>query len=311
MLVSDFFEDTGKLKREIITSPDFLSECLSNPLFEDAIVGSGSIFCLRNRTIYLYPSHLIPGTLFTHQSIARKIMENALKMTGRKRFPTSRYFAEEGLLNPPIYAYPCSGNLIYLDLKSAYYQIYQTMPIYTMKVRGRWNYAPPFLRDYLPSDLENYKLVRNSIGGMWRANTCTRIKCGGLQRTKQNFPTTSFSNWTLLQEHLHALGHVAISFGAYYVNNDGWIFRERSPWEEFGEFLNEHGLEWEIKARGDGYIAGIGMYSIGGLQTLRMAKGSRIDAVDRNSLDVLRLRRTLIQETKEDAITRKERREKT
>lgn len=292
-LTLEFARESKGVNREIITIPDFISLALEDPTFEGAVVGTGSIYNIKTKTVFIYPSHLQEGTLFTHQSIARKIVEHALKLTGRRRYPSNNYLDKEALLKPPIYCKPVTGDLVYIDLKSAYFQIYKRMPLYPREIRGRWNDAPPYLADFLPLDIEKFKLIRNSIGGLWRANVSTRISGGKLVRTERIFPTTSFDSWQLLQTFLHTIGRIAIYMGAYYVNNDGYIFRTRSYWQDFVDFLDENGLKWEIKAIGAGEIRGIGMYSIGELQTKRLAKGHPIDSVDTISPRVLQLRQSI------------------
>ena len=292
----EFASDSRGLTRIIISDPDFLPKCLSDRTFENAIVGSGSIYNVKTKTVYLYPSHLQEGTLHSCQSIARKIIENALRECGRRRYPNPQDFDPESLLSPPQYCLPTTGDLIYIDLKSAYFQIYQRMPMFPHKGRKNWNNAPPFLSDFLPPDLKDFKVVRNSIGGLWRATTTTKIKGGKLVRSRLVFPTTSFASWSLLQSFLHTIGKIAVRMGAYYCNSDGYIFKSSGNWQEFLGFLDENGFNWEIKAWGAGEIRGIGQYQIGGLQTKRLAKGRPLDSLDRIDASVLQLRRSILKE---------------
>lgn len=256
-----------KVKREWITDKDFLLKALDDPLFEGAIIGSYSIYNVRNRTCYVYQDRDSFKVPVSPTSVARKIIEGWLSFDNRKCYPKAMRDKEIPLLSAPLFAQPYQGELIYLDLKKAFFQIYSKMPIYMGRIRGNWTISPPWIFPMLPCDLMTHKLTRNAIVGNWRATTITRIKSGRIVRQDSHVPTANFVAWNFVQSVLNYFADIALQCGAVYVHTDGYIFPNHSGYLDFEGHLSDLGFFLSVKGRGVGQIFGIGRYEVGSCVT--------------------------------------------
>lgn len=253
----------AKVKREWIDDPEFMSGILLDPSFEGAIIGSYSVYNVRRRTSYVFRDFTSLRLPISPTAVSRKIIENTLAFDNRKCYPKECRNQEIPLCSHPLYAYPYEGDLVYLDLKKAFFQLYTKMPVYIGYRRNKWTVSPPWLFPRLPSDLYDYKLIRNSLVGCWRSNSVARIKNGGLKRDKTNVPTSNFWAWNFIQSCLNYFAQIALESGAVYVHTDGYIFPEHSGHIDFLQYMEELGFFLAVKARGYGRVYGVGRYEIG------------------------------------------------
>jgi hypothetical protein len=86
------------------------------------------------------------------------------------------------------------------------------------------NCAPPWLAEFLPEDLHDWKLVRNCLVGVWRSSSVCRLENGGLSKQTRYFPTTNYYAWQWIQKALHYFAGLALQHGAVYIYSDGYIF---------------------------------------------------------------------------------------
>lgn len=276
-IVLDLFP---RVKREFIEDKFFLEKALKNPQFEGAIVGSSSIYSSRKRTSFVFKDSNSLELPLTRTAIARRIVEQSLFLNGVKMYPYQSRKKEWTFLSPPLYCVPYSGDALYIDLKSAYYQVYSKLPLVSSKLGRKYLISPPWLFPFLPNDLNSDKLIRNAIVGVWRGNSRTVIKNGQIERTQQTFPTSCYSHWDMICEILNYFALKAVEFGATYVHTDGYIFPENTQWKKFQDLLDSWGFVWAYKARGITSVWSIGSYEVGSLSTKRVNEKYALDKVD-------------------------------
>jgi len=271
----------GQWKRQIVPV-SFYKEAIKRPDFHNSVVGSGSIANPRHQCVYVFQGNEFQGKPITAPAIARSAIEKSLEAVGRKRYPYEPEFMEESPIAHPLYFEPFTGKALYLDMVSAFYQIYTKMPLVCGLRRGKLQISPPWFYDLLPEDIGEYKLVRNAIPGIWRGCSTTRIKDGTLRKEWNYLPSSNFTNWHWLQSVLHFFASFAVECGAKYVYSDGYIFPSLSQWTTFIKFCRAHGFEVKIKHRGMCQIWGLGRYKIGEVMTKATGQSKPTDTIIRN-----------------------------
>ena len=256
-------EVASKCNREWQNDTNFLHNVLPEPSFDGAVVGSFTVYNVRTRTVHISRSSDWVDAPVSPSSVARKVMEDAIKDTGKKRIfnhPSSRHLAQ---MCHPLYAQHIETDLIYLDLSAAHYNIYKRLPVHFWFDGEHMTYSHMMLADYLPSDWQGFKLARNCLTGLFHAETVTKIKDKRLVTTPVKANTYSPSHWGFIQCTLHWLAQKAVEHGAMYVYTDGYIFPQDENVQGFTEFLDAWGFPWDIKGLGSGYVGGVGRYRVG------------------------------------------------
>lgn len=158
------------------------------------------------------------------------------------------------------------GEMIYVDLASAYYQIYKCLWLDTTYPRGLYGRFP--LRD-VGDALKHWKAARNGVIGIVRSRVLIGFR--GHKRVEMQIQNKFLSPglWATVQDTLHWIAREAISKGAIYVNTDGYLFpMDASGFEGFLSFLDDHNLKWKVRAQGDGRIKAWNSYKVGSFQTM-------------------------------------------
>lgn len=162
----------------------------------------------------------------------------------------------------PQYCKPCRlDNALYVDLKSAYYTIYRRF-LYADYMPNRFLKAPKVMPDF--SEVEGFKLVRNSVFGLMRATK-------GIQYTHDSAKLVNIKNplyhpalCLLTYDILNAVAIEMIEWaGAVYVNTDGYII----PFEKYEEakaIAEEWGFSLKIEGQGEADVIAVGCYKVGG-----------------------------------------------
>jgi hypothetical protein len=261
--VGDLIDEkmNSRIRREIITSQQ-LQQLLSNSDYNGSIVGSGSLFSPRHQTSYVLETEALNGYPLTAPAVARAIIEKKLRALGRKTYPRPKDWEGWELHSHPLYCKPAKGEFTYLDIKGAFLTLYSKLPAIPHGTTRGMNCAPPWLAEFLPADLHNWKLVRNSLVGVWRSCTVTRLSDGGLSKQTRYFPTTNYYAWQWIQKALHYFAGLALQHGAIYIYSDGYIFPLTADFEGFQEKLASLGIETKEKARGKGEVRAVGSYKI-------------------------------------------------
>lgn len=184
----------------------------------------------------------------------------------------------------PMLAFPGQyRDMIYLDLKSAYWSILQVVGwdceyFPSMIVRGGDVSDFPYPKN---------KIARNSLVSLGLPSP-TFVYQGGSIKEMQSKKRINLGLWSLVQDILAAIAGEMWDEGAVYVNTDGYILpasKERIAIERIAQW----GLLAEVKHRGNARIYGVGVYSIGSHQTRNTAKLAS-GTIDINSVNTSVLR---------------------
>lgn len=165
----------------------------------------------------------------------------------------------------PLMARQSFGNLVYVDLKAAYWNILRTvgwdvdyMPGGAVGVRSE-NEDFPF---------DDHKLARNILVSIGLPKSNTIWTGSELRTTRAKNPLYNGILWCFVQDVLNGVASDMLAVGALYVHTDGYIFRERDEkWAR--EVVGEWGLEAGTKYRGYGEVYGVSNYWIQGKATRR------------------------------------------
>lgn len=259
-------EELGTRPHSFANLAKLIAEAKTNQIYEGAYVGSYSL-TLRNKSqTFVAINHSWCQQPASASTIARAAMKPILAALNRKRFYWSRHEKHFLEVPTPLYCTPVQqySHLVYVDIKGCFFNLYKKFPI-DLRYGGR-NVAgcDIVFADLLPTDIENYKLVRNSIPGIWRAWSSQRITEGRLKvhNTINNF--LSPIHWAVLSQLLHLFAQEAVRLGAVYYNTDGAIFLTDESALAWIDFIAAKGLVATIKAIGNGFVWSIGRYQIDG-----------------------------------------------
>lgn len=167
-------------------------------------------------------------------------------------------------INPPIFfAKQHTGDLAYIDIKSAYYQLYQHLTL-------DFSFNPD---DHILShgrikfldidELKNHKAIRNTMIGICRAKTVNQITYGKyfIRNTYNRWLAPEL--WGYLMYMLHAVARdIKQRFPVHYIHTDGYIINQEDTDAVQAFFMNEWGLQTTIKAQGHGTVHALGNYTI-------------------------------------------------
>lgn len=257
----------------------FFGKAIKSPRFEGAILGASSLYAPKKQAVFVRKGDGIDGNPVTPQSLSRDILSDILQQYNLKRFPYLQNWEDYPLLSHPLYWESYKGKAVLLDLKSAFWAIYSKMPLYVNFWEDELFWVPWWLYPHLPSDLYQWKLVRNAIPGIWRSCQSTRIKGGQLVRSSHYFPTTCFPNWNFIQRTLHFFARLARECGAIHVYSDGYIFPYHEQWQWFQKFCEARGFIAEIKRQGECHVWGLARYAIGEKSTKLTGQSTATDNI--------------------------------
>lgn len=190
-------------------------------------------------------------------------------------------------ISPPIW-YDGStryGDLFYLDLAGAYYQVYRKLTLDVVWPRGMGEY--PLME--VAERLANWKRARNSLVGLTRSHTLSASE--GWVDKEVKFHNKYFNPhlWHCVQQILHTLTAQAVTRGCVYSNVDSYIFTRHRYYQQFKGILDDYGFSYHVE-QGDGYIRAFGDYKVGNKKT-RVAPGRRpmeIHKVNRPDMENIR-----------------------
>lgn len=157
-----------------------------------------------------------------------------------------------------------SDSMIYIDLKSAYWQIYRLLWLDTSYPRGLYGRYPLFS---LALKLANWKAARNAVIGICRSREIVGYR--GHVRVKMSTRNKYLSPglWATVVDILHWIAHQALAFGAVYVNTDGYLFDNLAGADDFMIWMAGQGLLFEVRSRGGGEVRGWNNYKVGNKAT--------------------------------------------
>lgn len=167
---------------------------------------------------------------------------------------------------PPMhYQGPYQGQATYVDLSSAYHQIYSKIWLDVCWPRGIGGRLP--LHD-VADRLSVWKAARNAIVGISRSRTAVSVR-GRVRKTlhiENHYLSPAL--WATVMDVLHWVAREALEEGAIYVNTDGYMFPGKVGYTDgFLLFLIDHGLDFKIKATGEADIVSWNNYRLGQTRT--------------------------------------------
>lgn len=167
---------------------------------------------------------------------------------------------------PPAYAEPGEyPDMVYVDLRSAYWSIVRMVGWDVDYFPGRWLAAKSNVEDY---PLANNKPARASLVSAG-ISTHTRVWTGSRLEWKASPKMgINFGLWALTQDVLNGIAADILTAApsCRYINTDGYIIEERDL-PRANDVISAWGLNWAVKGQGDCTISGLGIYSIGDRKT--------------------------------------------
>lgn len=234
-------------------------------LKEDTIIGSFTYTQMGSKRKRIFQSEAvnIGAGWCTPMDIARDYL-NYRYANRRPRIMTDQY--NLFVLNrqsPPLYAAPQSiDEGVYLDIKSAYWQIVKRVGWDVDYMRGKYMSKRSDNSDFPVPEL---KLARNSLVSlglvsqvkMWDASART------LRFIRMGNKFVNHILWGLVMDVLNSVAYEMVSIGAIYAHTDGYILPYRTLPTAF-EIAETWGLELRVKHEGPATVYGTGRYDIGG-----------------------------------------------
>lgn len=264
--VEDFIQfELDSRPHEWIQWEELIGRVVHDESLEGSFIGSYSL-TLRNRSItYVSTSHRWCGRPVSASSVARRILLHGLELIGRKRILWQKRCFKYLELSQPLYCVPTkeSGYLIYVDISSCYFDLYRRLP-FELFWFGLYPVCGDIrFDDFLPSDIRRYKLCRNSVVGVLRSMSGSVVSKGKIISRSTRNPLLSPCHWGAIAHLLHHFAGIARDLGCIYYNTDGAIFISDYAACEWALRMADLGFNTSIKARGIGWVKGIGCYHIG------------------------------------------------
>lgn len=151
---------------------------------------------------------------------------------------------------------------VYLDVQACWWTLLQRWGWGVRYNPGRYlGYAPPV--DWPFAD---HKVARNALvssAGSVRLRTWTPQR--GYREVIRPNRWLHIQLLHLISDVMHYLGWLALDAGAVYVHTDGYIAPTPEVAARLHQRLEEHGFRAEVRARGGGWVRGVGAYRVGGL----------------------------------------------
>lgn len=227
-----------------------------------AVIGS---FCItskqaKKRWIIRPQAHDIGAGWCTPGDIARDYLK--VKFPNYKpRITTAQYqevIAKKRLT--PVYCEPFEGDLVYVDIVSAYWNILRTTGWKPEYSPGRY-----LSREYDVTDFPYHyiKMARNSLVTVGMTGSIQIYDGrGNLKFVKRPNPFVNTMLWATVCDVLNGVAHDAIVAGAKYVYTDGYICHWYDA-KDVIEAVERWGLPAQIKWQGRGVVKAPGAYRIG------------------------------------------------
>lgn len=163
--------------------------------------------------------------------------------------------------SPPLYATVMDGDLVYIDIKSAYWSILQVSGYDVQYSPGDYFGVREKVSDFPYPD---WKLARNSLVSVGQSRVVRQYSANTHAYRTEPRPNR-FTNrilWALVNDTLNAIAVDAVSAGAVYVYTDGYIFRRRDA-DRGHDTIARWGLKPETRYSGYGYVRAPGCYRVG------------------------------------------------
>lgn len=203
------------------------------------------------------------GTITTPSEIARTYLELKYK---RQRATGEQVRNFEITRTAPLYAQPHRfEDAVYVDLRSAYWQILQIVGWDADYNPNKWLGRGEEMADFPYADI---KLSRNCLitAGLPTDATFWKGKEQAFKRLPTRNKTANMGIWSLTMDILHGVAWDVIAAGAAYAHTDGYICHVDRLGAVMGA-IAEWGLEARIKKTGMAQVYGVGSYTFGNSET--------------------------------------------
>lgn len=235
-----------------------------NRLGVNAIVGSFAITSTESKQRWILKPYAVNvgGGVVTPADLARDYI--AIRYGGMRRRVTTEQWKEfnNDKRMTPLYCMPNQYDMAYyIDLKSAYYQIMQSVGWDVDYMPNQWLSRATYNDDFPYPD---NKLARNCLVSIGLTGNMTMWYADKKQFThkKKSNPFTNMMLWSLVQDILHAIAKEVIEHGAVYAYTDGYIVEEKHI-HAVSRVLDSWLLPYGIKHKGKTDVKGTGAYKIG------------------------------------------------
>lgn len=168
---------------------------------------------------------------------------------------------------PQVYNGLYSGPLYYLDIKSAFAQLYKHLFLHSRFPFKSQKYS----LQPVAEQLWDMKVARNAVVGQCRSTQnkwATRHK---VWYTPKHNKFLSPTLWAQLTGILNQVAVQMLEYGAVWVNTDGYLFTKRHHWIAGKRFLTNQGIAFG-EGQGQGYIKS--------LQNIRVEGCKHLEATD-------------------------------
>lgn len=167
--------------------------------------------------------------------------------------------------NPPTYfAGYTRGNLVHVDLTSAYLQLYAPASL-DVSYDGASTPRNGRIKFLGACELGEHRELRNSIIGTVRSDSQSILDHGRLKHLPMSGKWQRPDLWALVQDTLEVIAwEMRLLFGAVHIHTDGYIL----PHPELGEAAVAYlADQWElasvVAAEGEGEVVALGSWRIG------------------------------------------------
>jgi hypothetical protein len=201
---------------------------------------------------------------------SREILSSVLKKSNMQKSDEERVLLFKKAYSPPFFFQRRTDKknyYIYLDLKSAYYQIYSRLT-FDILLKFSKNTLFGFQNgtgDFSGLETE-HKITKRLIYGMMlhsKSRIYDNIFGTGHFTVDAENAYLNNSVPVAIYTTLHHIAEIARESGAIHINTDGYIF-QRTKEIRFIEYLKSQNLDFSIKEYGKGFdLRGLNCYKIG------------------------------------------------
>lgn len=225
------------------------------------MLGSFSWATLGGKKRWVQAKHAITdrGAVMTPGDIARSYL-NIKFPKWRGRVTTNQYREVVAKKRShPLFAQPGTyEDMIYVDLRSAYWSIMQVVGWNVDYFPKKWIAAGEELTDF---PFPENKLARNCLvttalpsnGQMWDGSNIVLVK--------SRKPFVNLVLWSCIMDVLHGVAWEMRRLGAVYVHTDGYIISKTKEYL-VDELFDSWGLPYSVKGEGRAVVHGAGDYDM-------------------------------------------------
>ena len=164
---------------------------------------------------------------------------------------------------PRLFLSEISGELYYVDIKSAFAQFYQFLYLHSEWPFKRQKYS---LRS-VAVELWDKKIARNAVIGLTRSTQNKWIHGEKVWYTQKRNPYLSPTLWGQITGILNQIARQMIEFGAVWINTDGYIFLKEFQYRQAIWYLLDHEIICAHGA-GEGFIKALQNIRVEGVKEL-------------------------------------------